>query len=161
MSLPDETHAFLETLRAGSRAQRDLWRRVPYLALQIYCRTFDLHLIDAYESGLWFLPPPAGAETSQAAVDLASGELVGVDPGDPFRPANDAAIIALLLDPTPLHAHTLVSTLTLRLNETNQSPARTGGLLDQQAHECTAKLAGRHGVAEDYVRPVATSSSTR
>lgn len=90
--LERERATFIEHIRDHVRAQKDLWRRVPWCALHAddgYHGAQENDLAFAYYSGLWRIRETSWNIARTAAVDLFSGELVYAD-GPPERLSDDA-----------------------------------------------------------------------
>jgi hypothetical protein len=91
-----------EKIRDYCRSQKELWRRVPYLALQANSigRYYHAQYALAYESGLWRVGK-ADYPSGQIFVDLESGELVRynllcrIDKGPFLEPATIEEIFSL------------------------------------------------------------------
>ena len=79
-SLEAKTNELDELIRAYTRSERELWRLVPYLALQADGRSgYSSQYSIAYSMGLWRIEHSLDRFSSYTvAVDCATGELVSI-----------------------------------------------------------------------------------
>lgn len=79
---------YIEALRQYCREQKSLWQQVPWMALQADGRTgWSESYARAYESGYWTLERVMVHSYYVGFVDLATGELVGIGPGQSLSTA--------------------------------------------------------------------------
>lgn len=116
---------FVAAARRASKAQVDLWRQIPWLALQADGRTGHLdQYADAFYSGYWVFNQGPNTSWSGASVntgvcvDLETGELMGSysaldsDWGNkPPVPASAEGILRILAVPEQLDAESIVERL--------------------------------------------------
>lgn len=83
-------------IRDFSKEQKDLWQKVPYLALQADGRSgYSGQYSRAYEQGYWAIKGSTSEGRYTVYVDLETGELV--DAFDPRKPADNKNVIVLAL----------------------------------------------------------------
>lgn len=115
MDIPEEAKALVDKIRQYSRSQKELWQRIPLLALEADGRTgFSVKYAGVWRQGYWSLEssdePMNGYRVS---VDLDDGELI-----DPFflsinkkRPALEGKIIQMGFSITELDASSIINLL--------------------------------------------------
>jgi len=100
----------VSAVRSWVRSQKDLWQRVPYLALQADGRSGHLDkFAHAYYHGYWLLDASINNGYYCVSVDLANGELI--DPNKPTQKASDDSILVLVADIDALDAVKVVAYL--------------------------------------------------
>ncbi|MCL6096394.1 MAG: hypothetical protein M1444_01775 [Patescibacteria group bacterium] len=122
--LIDKRDEYVNTARKVSRIQVELWRQIPWLALQADGRSgYYAKFTAAYEQGYWVLDEGEFSSigtpsNTGVCVDLETGELVDTytatneDWGNnPVQPASDEGILKVLAVPEQLDAATLLAWL--------------------------------------------------
>lgn len=133
-------------LRKYSASQKEIWRKVPFLALQAdgitgYSDTYSR----AYQQGYWALSESIVDGRYQVYVDLATGELVSA--GRPDRPANDSSVLVFALNPAVLDAAKIIQDLIAHA----QRPYWHTYTKETQ-EQWRQKLIERYGLLELYER---------
>ncbi|MEK7628786.1 MAG: hypothetical protein AAB421_05245 [Patescibacteria group bacterium] len=99
--------ALIDAVRACSRAQKDLWQKVPWLALQADGRTgYSDSYSRAYNNGLWTLTVAHHGYCS-AFVDCATGELVDAE----LRPLVEKYVLEVAAYIEQIDAHAVTKGL--------------------------------------------------
>ncbi len=120
---------YVAAARRASRAQVDLWRQIPWLALQVEGRDgYNDDYGTAYEQGYWNLRRGefswAGAsQDTGVSVDLETGMLIDSwsafsedsSTQDEPRPASDANILKVLAAPEQLDAAEIIKSLKAQI----------------------------------------------
>jgi hypothetical protein len=151
-----EADKVIESIRDYSRSQKELWRRVPLLALEAdgrsgYCDSYSM----AYRQGFW---PLAAAPVY---VDLASGELLDayaasgsisicdldVPKDSVIKPARNADVLRLAHNPGELDATRLIRSL-----EEHASQAYPSYYKAEEQETWRRKRKAELNLAELYVR---------
>ncbi len=126
-----ETAEWIGALRDNCRAQRDVWQRVPWLALQAADPSEEVVAAElggawmavdangpgytqerlglAFLEGYWPLGVDEQGLMVTAYVDCATGEIV--DAEDPSKPARDSVVATLIDTPDDVNATTIVARL--------------------------------------------------
>jgi hypothetical protein len=153
-----KTDALVKSIRDYARSQQELWRKVPWLALEAdgrgsYNSTYAL----AYSRGFWNLYEAVRDDCDRVVVDLATGELLDAEVAyeEPFEQSRKAYGFAAAEDVLPLalameslDAQALINSLEKELNASRASQCNEP-LAQREWREKTRK---KYHVQEDYVR---------
>ena len=116
----------VKDMRDYSRSQKELWQRIPLLALEADGRTgFSDNYSRAYRSGFWALDESVSGGDYLVYVDLATGELVDaysasssisvcdvdVPKDSALTPAREEEVLKLALNLDGLDAQQIVTSL--------------------------------------------------
>ena len=103
-------------IRELSRRQKDLWQRVPYLALQADGRSgYSDNYSRAYREGYWALDASVRSGLYSVYVDLENGKLV--NPAVPKKLASDEDVLMLAFSLEQIDARAIVTDLYKRGKE--------------------------------------------
>ncbi len=107
----------VKEIRDFSRSQVDLWKRIPWLALEVNGRTgYDGWLNSASISGIWLVHAllPGDSGRVNALVDLLTGDLIDTAAflqGGKFVPLKDDAVLQFCFAMDRLDASAIVHKL--------------------------------------------------
>jgi len=100
----------VESVREYTRSQKDLWARIPYLALKADGRTgYSDAYLRAYETGYWAIESGRINGYYGVLVDCATGELI--NPGNTGNPASDDTVLPLASHLNELDAAEIIAEL--------------------------------------------------
>ena len=104
------TKELVSKIREFARMQKDLWQRVPYLALQADGRTGhnDQHG-RAFGQGYWAIGASSERGCYTVCVDLETGELVSAF--DPRKKASDEDVLRIAAAPDQIDAESVIAEL--------------------------------------------------
>jgi len=140
----------IEDIRNYTTSQKELWQKVPLLALEADGRTgFKDNYSRAYNHGFWALEGSVNNGYYSVYVDLATGDLINpyVSLNRVFEPAGKESVLKLALNLNELDAQRIVT----NLEEKAQKPYSSFYNLDKHEewrNETRAKL----NLQEFYVR---------
>ena len=135
----------VEMIREHSRSQKELWRQVPYLALEADGRDgYSDNYSRAYHTGYWAIDAGVVRGHYTVYVDLENGDLV--DPYSPDEPAWDGDVLRLANSVKELNAKKILK----ELKEEAQEP--THAAIEHPPKRWRKRLRKELGLKKLYTR---------
>lgn len=155
-----ERDALIASIHAYSKSQVELWRKVPWLALQADGRSGAMGSFErAYRDGIWAID--GSDQISATFVDCDTGALVRLSQRQSnsyqIVPAWDDRVLYLAAKPEKVDASSVIAQLTKKV-----AAPRERYISEEEALErdrLRVEFANKHSLTEIYVRAKVTKAA--
>ncbi|MGV8152190.1 MAG: hypothetical protein ACP5OG_03845 [Candidatus Nanoarchaeia archaeon] len=128
VKIKEKRSELTQLIRDYSHFQKELWRKIPYLALEADGRRgYSDSCSLAYASGFWPISASCNEGCYEALVDLENGNLVSPDifstNGESFYPCPDKGVLKLAFSLDEIDAGKLIKTLEkeIQIQDNNEA----------------------------------------